>query len=306
MSKLRVSYSPGYVADLPEGHVFPMKKFSGLHQYLIQNDILQESQIIEPGLVDFVNLCTTHTHRYAHGVWEGNLSKKELRRMGLPWTKSLAVRSRLAVQGTINTGLMALQDGIAGNLAGGTHHAMPDFGEGFCVYNDVAVAIKVLKQAKWAANILVIDCDVHQGNGTAEIFKDDADVYTFSMHGEKNYPFKKPPSTYDIGLPDKTQDEQYLKILTDALDKIFSECKPDLVFYLAGIDPLERDHFGRLSLTLKGLRERERIVIETITQKEIPLALLLSGGYAPSIRETVEAHAIMYREAAEISKPYFQ
>lgn len=302
---MRVSYSPGYVAELPKGHIFPMKKFSGLHQYLLRKEIFSESQIIEPGMVDFVNLCTTHTNRYAHGVWQGTLSKKEVRRMGLPWTKSLAVRSRLAVQGTINTGLMALQDGIAGNLAGGTHHAMPDFGEGFCVYNDVAVAIKVLKQAKWAGKILVLDCDVHQGNGTAEIFKNDPDVYTFSIHGEKNYPFKKPPSTYDIGLPDKTGDRHYITVLSGALDKIFSEFEPDLVFYLAGIDPLETDHFGRLSLSLRGLQERERLVIETVTQKEIPLALLLSGGYAPSLQETVEAHAIMYREAAEISKPYF-
>ena len=303
---MRISYSPGYVATIPEDHIFPMKKFSGLHSYLINQNIISESAVVEPGLVDFVNLCTAHTNRYAHGVWEGSLSKMEIRRMGLPWTKSLAIRSRLAVQGTINTGLMALQDGIAGNLAGGTHHAMPDFGEGFCVYNDVAVAIKVLKQAKWANKILVIDCDVHQGNGTAEIFKDDDDVYTFSIHGEKNYPFKKPPSTYDIGLPDKTNDSHYLSVLTGALDKIFQEFDPDLVFYLGGIDPLETDHFGRLSLTLNGLRERERTVIETVTQKELPLALLLSGGYAPTLQQTVEAHAVMYREAVEISKPYFQ
>ena len=303
---MRISYSPGYVADLPEGHIFPMKKFSGLHDYLINQGIITASAVVEPGLVDFVNLCTAHTSRYAYGVWEGGLSQKEIRRMGLPWTKSLAVRSRLAVQGTINTGLMALQDGIAGNLAGGTHHAMPDFGEGFCVYNDVAVAIKVLKQAKWANKILVIDCDVHQGNGTAEIFKNDEDVYTFSIHGEKNYPFIKPPSTFDIGLPDNTTDIPYLTSLSDALNKIFSEFSPDIVFYLAGIDPLETDHFGRLSLSLKGLQDRERLVIETVTQKEIPLALLLSGGYAPTLEETVEAHAVMFREAVEISKPYFQ
>ncbi|HBX65740.1 MAG TPA: hypothetical protein DEG32_06150, partial [Balneolaceae bacterium] len=175
-----------------------------------------------------------------------------------PWTQSLAVRSRLAVQGTLNAGLMALQDGIAGNLAGGTHHAMPDLGEGFCVFNDVAVAIKVLQQSKWVNKVMVIDCDVHQGNGTAYIFADDPSVFTFSIHGAKNYPFKKPPSDLDIGLPDKTEDSEYHKSLIAALDSILNDFEPDLVYYLGGIDPLATDHFGRLSLTLKGLRERER------------------------------------------------
>jgi acetoin utilization deacetylase AcuC-like enzyme len=201
---------------------------------------------------------------------------------------------------------MALQDGIAGNLAGGTHHAMPDHGEGFCVYNDVAVAIKVLRQSKWVNKVLIIDVDVHQGNGNAAIFQNEPDVYTFSIHGEKNYPFVKPPSDLDVGLPDKTRDKSYLKTLSDSLDKVFNEFSPDLVFYLAGIDPLEEDHFGRLSLSLKGMEERERMVIETVTQKEIPLALLLSGGYAPTIQKTVEAHAIMYKAAKEISAPYFR
>jgi acetoin utilization deacetylase AcuC-like enzyme len=302
---LRVSYTPGYVAPLPEGHIFPMKKFSGLYSYLISNEIIRKDRVIEPNMVDFINLMTVHSGRYSKGVWTGELSAREIRRMGLPWTKELAVRSRLAVQGTINAGIMALQDGIAGNLAGGTHHAMPDYGEGFCVYNDVAVAIKVLKQAKWINRVLVIDCDVHQGNGTAEIFKNDSNVFTFSIHGEKNYPFIKPPSDFDIGLPDRTGDRTYLQTLTDALGQVFDIFTPDIIFYLAGIDPLETDHFGRLALTHKGLEERERMVIETVTQKEIPLVLLLSGGYAPTIEETVEAHAIMYKTAVEISIPYF-
>lgn len=302
---MRISYSPGYVAPLPDGHVFPMKKFSGLHRFLIDTGLTKSSNFIEPSLVDFGNLCTVHTPRYGYGIWNGDLTKKEIRRLGLPWSKGLAIRSRLAVQGTINAGIMALQDGISGNLAGGTHHSMPDYGEGFCVYNDVAVAIRVLQQSKWVSNVLVIDCDVHQGNGTAEIFKDDPNVYTFSIHGEKNYPFKKPPSTFDIGLPDKTGDMYYINTLNDALNKIFSEFKPDLVFYLGGIDPLDTDHFGRLSLSLKGLEERERLVVETVTQMEIPLVVLLSGGYAPSLLETVEAHSIMYKAALELSAPYF-
>ena len=188
---MRVSYSPGYVADIPDDHIFPMKKFRGLHRYLLDKGVLKASEIIEPSMVDHSNLIMAHTPRYAQAIWEGTLDRKEERRMGLPWSKSLAIRSRLAVQGTINAGLMALQDGIAGNLAGGTHHAMPDLGEGFCVFNDVAVAIKVLQQSKWVNKVMVIDCDVHQGNGTAHIFADDPSVFTFSIHGEKKLPIQK-------------------------------------------------------------------------------------------------------------------
>lgn len=302
---MRVSFTQGYNAELPNGHIFPMKKFVVLHRQLLDRGIISENQVIKPSLADFTSLCSIHTSRYTSAVWNGTLTRKEERRMGLPWSKSLAIRSRLAVQGTINAGLMALQDGVSGNLAGGTHHAMPDLGEGFCVYNDVAVAIKVLTQAMWIKKVLVIDCDVHQGNGTAEIFKDDDNVYTFSIHGEKNYPFKKPPSSYDIGLPDNTKDRDYINILTDALAGIYSEFKPDLVFYLAGIDPLKTDHFGRLSLTQKGLRERDRLVISSAADRDIPISLLLSGGYSPSVQETAENHAILYESAKEIYSSRF-
>lgn len=298
---MRLSYSTGYYAPIPEEHIFPMKKFQGLHRYLIEQELVHPSDIIEPSMVEMASLMTVHTQRYSDGIMRGDLGYRELRKLGLPWSEGLARRSRLAVQGTINAGLMALQEGIAGNLAGGTHHAMPDYGEGFCVFNDVAVAIKVLKQSMWARKILVIDCDVHQGNGTAEIFRDDEEVFTFSLHGEKNYPFKKPPSTLDVGLPDKTGDKKYLSTLGDALDDIFNRFNPDLVFYLGGIDPLETDHFGRLSLTAKGLAYRERIVIRKVLNEDVPLVLLLSGGYAPSLEETVRAHALMYKTALELA-----
>lgn len=297
---MRVSYAPGYYAPIPEEHIFPMKKFTGLYRYLLEHEIIDDSDIVEPSMVDMTNLLTTHSARYANGIMEGNLEYRELRRLGLPWSKKLAIRSRLAVQGTINAALMALQDGISGNLAGGTHHAMSDYGEGFCVFNDVAVAINVLQQSMWAKKILVIDCDVHQGNGTAEIFKDNPDVFTFSLHGANNYPFKKPPSTYDIGLADDTGDKIYLKTLGDALDTVFQKFKPDLVFYLGGIDPLETDHFGRLSLTTEGLERRDRIVIKKIKTEDVPLVLLLSGGYAPTLGQTVSAHALMYKTAKEL------
>jgi acetoin utilization deacetylase AcuC-like enzyme len=297
---VRVSYAPGYYAPIPDEHIFPMKKFKGLHRYLLEENIIAYSDVVAPSMVDMANLQMAHTPDYTKGIMEGNLNKKKLRRLGLPWSKRLAIRSRLAVQGTINAAIMALQDGMAGNLAGGTHHAMADFGEGFCVFNDVAVAIKVLQQSMWAKNILVIDCDVHQGNGTAAIFRDNPHVYTFSLHGEKNYPFKKPPSTLDIGLPDNTKDDQYLKALGDALDTIFEDFSADLVFYLGGIDPLETDHFGRLSLTSKGLQRRDSIVIQKVIGENVPLVLLLSGGYAPTLKETVLAHALMYKMAKEM------
>lgn len=278
-----------------------MKKFTGLHRYLLEQQVIADHNIVEPSMVDMAQLQMVHSARYANGIMNGNLSQKELRRLGLPWSKRLAIRSRLAVQGTINAAIMALQDGIAGNLAGGTHHAMEDFGEGFCVFNDVAVAINVLQQSMWANKILVIDCDVHQGNGTAAIFKENPDVFTFSLHGAKNYPFKKPPSTLDIGLPDGTGDETYLQTLGDALDYIFDVFTPDLVFYLGGIDPLETDHLGRLSLTVEGLKQRDRMIIQKVVQEDHPLVLLLSGGYAPTLKETVLAHAMMFKIAKEMA-----
>lgn len=277
-----------------------MKKFRGLHRYLTEQELIHSSDIIEPSMVDMANLMSVHSPRYANGIMEGDLEEQEFRRLGLPWSKGLAVRSRLAVQGTINAALMALQDGVAGNLAGGTHHAMPDYGEGFCVFNDVAVAINVLQQSMWARKIMVIDCDVHQGNGTAEIFKDNSNVFTFSIHGAKNYPFKKPPSSYDIGLADKTSDKTYINTLGDALDDIFDQFDPDLVFYLGGIDPLESDYFGRLALSPEGLERRDRVVIEKVITEDKPLVLLLSGGYAPTLEETVKAHALMYETAFDL------
>ena len=295
---MRVSYSSGYYAPIPDDHVFPMKKFEGLYRYLLENRIINHQQIVEPSEADTAQLMHVHTQRYLNGIFYGELDHKEERKLGLPWSPGLARRSRLAVQGTLNAALMAMEDGIAGNLAGGTHHAFPDWGEGFCVFNDVAVAIRVLQRSMWIRRAMVIDCDVHQGNGTAAFFKDDPDVFTFSIHGEKNYPFRKPPSSYDIGLPDKTNDSEYIRTLGDALDRIFEDFQPDIVFYLGGIDILETDHFGRLAVSMEGLRSRDQIVIDTVYQKNIPLVLLLSGGYAPTLAETVKAHASMFEYAS--------
>lgn len=294
---MRVSYSEGYYAPIPDEHVFPMHKFDGLFKYLTDKEIIPFKNIVQPSLVDVADLMNVHTQRYVDGILKGQLQYKEERRLGLPWSYGLARRSRLAVKGTINAALMALQDGIAGNIAGGTHHSFPDWGEGFCVFNDVAVAIEVLKKSMWINKAMIIDCDVHQGNGNAEYFRNDPDVFTFSIHGQKNYPFKKPPSSYDVGLPDKTGDREYIQALSTAMDYIFSQFKPDIIFYLGGIDILETDHFGRLSITMDGLIERDHLVIENVYNQNIPLVLLMSGGYAPTLQETVEAHSHMYKIA---------
>lgn len=279
-----------------------MSKFPGLHEYLLSRGYVNSASVIHPRPASRTLLRQVHSDRYLSAILDGVIDKKEERRLGLPWSYKLARRSQLAVQGTLNAALMALEDGIAGNLAGGTHHAMPDQGEGFCVFNDVAVAIKTLYSGFWAKNILIVDCDVHQGNGTAKIFSGHPNVFTVSLHGENNYPFKKVRSSLDVGLADGTEDQAYLDVLEQVLAHSIKNFQPDLVFYLGGIDVLKDDRFGRLSLSLGGLRERDRMVTKFFMTRDIPLVLLLSGGYAPSVQDTVRAHAIMFEEAVRIHR----
>lgn len=296
---MRVSYSSHYYAPIPEQHVFPMGKFEGLYRYLTNYGIFSESEIIEPTAADWSILSQVHTPRYLDAILNGSIDRKEERRLGLPWSPGLAKRSQHAVRGTINASLMALEDGISGNLAGGTHHSFPDHGEGFCVFNDVCIAIRTLQRAMWVKKVLIIDCDVHQGNGTAWYFRDDPNVFTFSIHGAKNYPFRKQPSTLDVGLDDHTGDRSYLKTLELNLEEIFSRFNPDLVYYLGGIDVLKDDKMGRIDLTMDGLRKRDETVIRAVGERGYPLVLLLSGGYAPTLNQTVEAHAQMYKAATD-------
>jgi len=297
---MRVSYSDGYFVPLPEGHPFPMAKFPALHRLLLREAIIRPGDVVTPRQAEWSDLLRVHTAQYLSTLSAGTLSKQAERRMGLPWSKRLVVRSRLAVQGTMNTAMMALEDGIAANLAGGTHHAFPGHGEGFCVLNDVAVAIRMLKQSCWIRRALVIDLDVHQGNGTAAIFRDDPDVFTFSMHGAKNYPFEKPPSTLDVPLPDATTDAAYLETLRQHLPSVLDHAAPDLVFYLAGIDVMANDRYGRMALSRDGLHARDRFVLETIQARAFPVALLLSGGYAETPELTADLHAVAYREAHRV------
>lgn len=289
MNEFRIFYSPYYYADIGEDHVFPIKKFELVRDILIAEGTLQPKEIVEPQPANIEDILLVHTEDYVTRLRNGTLNKKEVRRLGLPWSKSLVRRTFLAVSGTVNASFQALNAGISSNLAGGTHHAFPDRGEGFCVLNDVAIAIRVLQREKLAKRFLIVDCDVHQGNGTAFIFKDEEEIFTFSMHGEKNYPLFKEISNLDIELRDETDDAEFLEILGEVLPRIFLH-EPDLVFYLGGADPFEDDKLGRLSLTKNGLRRRDEMVLEFAKQMHVPIVTVMSGGYAKDINDTVDIH----------------
>ncbi|RMG09600.1 MAG: histone deacetylase [Acidobacteria bacterium] len=295
----RVFYSPYYYADIGETHVFPIKKFELVRDKLLLEGTLESDEIIEPQPAAIEDLCLVHTRDYVTRFMDGKLTDKEIRRLGLPWSKSLVRRSFLATSGTINASKHALRYGISSNLAGGTHHAYPDRGEGFCVFNDVAVATRVLQRENLIKRALVIDCDVHQGDGTAFIFQHDKDVFTFSMHGAKNYPLHKEKSSLDIELADGTTDDEYLEILEQALPRIFMH-NPDIVFYLAGADPYEKDKLGRLKLTIDGLRRRDEMILKFAKDHQIPIVTTMSGGYAEKLEDTVEIHANTIRAVKEV------
>ena len=299
MSNYKIYYSPYYYADIGEGHVFPIKKFELVRDKLLAEGTLQANEIIEPQPAKVEDLRLVHTENYITRLVDGTLTAKEVRKLGLPWSKSLVRRTFLAVSGTINASFHALETGVSSNLAGGTHHAFPDRGEGFCVLNDVAVAVRVLQQAQQAQRFLIIDCDVHQGNGTAFIFKDEEEVFTFSMHGAKNYPLFKEKSNLDIELKDGTGDAEYLETLDEALPRIFLH-NPDIVFYLGGADPFEKDKLGRLNLTMKGLRQRDETVLEFAKSKGVPIVTVMSGGYALDINDTVEIHCNTIRAVKKV------
>ena len=299
MSDFRIFYSPYYYADIGEGHVFPIKKFELVRDQLLAEKTLRAVEIVEPQPAEIEDVLLVHTEDYITRLINGALNEKEIRRLGLPWSKSLIRRSFLATSGTINSAKHAMENGVSSNLAGGTHHAYPERGEGFCVLNDVAIAVRVLQRDKLAGRFLIVDCDVHQGNGTAFIFRNDESVFTFSMHGAKNYPLFKESSNLDVELPDKTGDAKFLEILDEALPRIFLQ-NPDLVFYLAGADPFEKDKLGRLALTMKGLRERDEMVLEFAKSKGVPIVTVMSGGYAADIQDTVEIHCNTIRAVKKV------
>lgn len=274
-----------------------MRKFSLLREIVVGEGICRREEIIEPEEAPLDLLETVHSQEYVAALASGTLSREAERRLGLPWSPPLWRRSRLAVTGTLLAGEMALADGIAANLAGGTHHALPDAGEGFCVLNDVAIAVGALRRRGLASRFLVVDLDVHQGNGTAACLAADAAAFTFSMHGEKNFPLRKVPSDLDVGLPDHTGDLAYLDALASHLPQAIDRSRPDLCLYLAGVDVVIGDRYGRLALTREGLRERDRMVVETLRERGVPTTLLLSGGYAKTPELTADLHATVHRVA---------
>jgi acetoin utilization deacetylase AcuC-like enzyme len=294
-----VSYTPRYYADIGEGHVFPIRKFELVRDRLLREGTLRQTDIVEPQPAPLSDVLLVHTEDYVTRLRAGTLTPRELRRLGLPWSKALVRRSFLAAGGTINAARWALTQGVGSNLAGGTHHAFPDRGEGFCVLNDVAIAIRSLRRDRLIERAAIVDCDVHQGNGTAAIFEDDESVFTFSMHGAKNYPLFKERSSLDVELPDGTGDAAYLETLSEHLPRVFAHA-PDIIFYLGGADPYVKDKLGRLALTVEGLRERDRLVLSECRARNVAVATTMSGGYATEIIDTVEIHCNTIRAARAV------
>jgi len=298
---MRVFYSPHYYANIGDTHIFPIRKFELVRDRLLMEGTLSPEEIVEPDPATLDDVKLVHTDDYVSRLCAGQLTAREIRRLGLPWSQSLVRRSFYAVGGTISASVTALAEGFSANLAGGTHHSFADRGEGFCVLNDVAIAIRTLRKRRLIRRAAIIDCDVHQGNGTAMIFNEDPDTFTFSMHGANNYPLFKTNSTVDIELPDRTNDTDYLKSLTHALPAVF-DWQPDLVFYLAGADPYMNDKLGRLSVSIDGLRKRDQLVLQGCFLREVPVATVMSGGYGKEISDTVEIHCNTIRTLRQVFK----
>jgi len=295
---MQVFYTPSYYADIGDGHIFPIRKFEFVRDRLLAEGTLHPNELVEPSPAAIEQVRLVHTEDYVTRLCAGSLSAKELRRLGLPWSESLVRRSFYATGGTIAAARAALVEGYASNLAGGTHHAFADRGEGFCVFNDVAIAIRVLRSEGLIRRAAIVDCDVHQGNGTATIFADDEDTFTFSIHGANNYPLFKPRSSLDVELPDGTNDREYFDCLTCHLPRVF-DTEPDIVFYLAGADPYAGDKLGRLALTIDGLRQRDLSVLSECYEREVPVVTVMSGGYGKDINDTIEIHCNTIRMVKE-------
>jgi len=294
---MKCSYHPSYQAALPPGHPFPMSKYSLLKDRLLAEGTLAAGDILQPEPIDAPTLELVHTPEYLAKLASSGLSAAEQRRLGLPWSEALWQRSRLASAGTLLAARAALGQGLAGNLAGGTHHAFADHGEGFCVLNDVAIAIRRLQAERSIERAAVVDLDVHQGNGTAAIFEAEDEVFTFSMHGERNYPLAKMRSNLDVPLKDGVGDAEYLGALQRHLPRVLDTAHADIVFYLAGVDVAAGDRYGKLALTEEGIRRRDQCVIEAVRGRGLPLVIVLAGGYAATRARTAELHAHVFREA---------
>ena len=287
---MKAFYSDHFTLPLPEGHRFPMAKYALLRRRVMEAGLFSPGELQEAQAASDGQLRLAHDPDYVARVVHGRLTEKEIRRIGFPWSPEMVERSRRSVGATIQAARSALVEGLGSNLAGGTHHAYAGHGEGFCVFNDIAVAARVLQAEGRVGQVLVIDCDVHQGNGTASIFTDDPKVFTFSIHGAKNFPFHKEASDLDIALPDGAGDEIYLEALENGLKEALERAKAGFAFYLAGADPYHGDRLGRLALSKEGLIERDRLVFNACRKQGLPLAITMSGGYARQVEDIVDIH----------------
>jgi len=302
---MKCFYADHFVLPLPDGHRFPMPKYARLRERLLIEGIIRPEDFLSPPSVSDEDILRCHTSDYYERAKTGQLSEAELRRIGFPWTPQMIERSRRSSGATLAAARVALDgDGFAANLAGGTHHACRDHGEGFCVFNDAAITARALQAEGRVKRVVVIDCDVHQGNGTADITQGDSTIFTFSIHGEKNFPFRKVPGDLDIGLPDGTTDDLYLELVYEGTRRAIMMSSPDLAIYIAGADPFEGDRLGKLKITKRGLIERDKIVFDLCEGAGLPVAIAMGGGYAPEIEDIVDIHLQTIRQAAERVKTW--
>ncbi|MFN2169084.1 MAG: histone deacetylase [Anaerolineae bacterium] len=299
---MKIYYHDHITLPLPEGHRFPMPKYALLRQRITAAAIIPEGDILPGPAATYEQLTRVHTPDYVDRVRDGRLSEREIRQIGFPWSPGMFQRARHSVGSTIAACRAALSEGYGLNLGGGTHHAGPDYGQGFCVFNDCAVAARAIQAEGLAERIVIVDCDVHQGNGTAEIFAGDPTVFTFSIHGQKNFPFRKKPGDLDIGLPDDADDPIYLDALEEGVDRALAAAGADLAIYLAGADPYAGDRLGRLAVTKRGLAQRDRYVLDACRAAGLPVAIAMAGGYGKNIEDTVDIHFQTVQLAAEIER----
>lgn len=297
---LKIAYHPIYKHPLPEGHRFPMEKYELLPQQLLHEGTCTEANFFTPAPAGMEHILAAHDPEYYRNLINLDIDPRAVRKTGFPLSEALVEREIKIAGGTIQAAEYALEHGVAMNIAGGTHHAYSDRGEAFCLLNDQAIAARYLQKKKLAEKILIVDLDVHQGNGTAAIFQDDDSVFTFSMHGKNNYPFKKETSDLDIPLPDGTGDKEYLEILKNTLPNLIKDQQPDFIFYLSGVDIVASDKLGKLGCSVEGSKERDRFVLQTCHDLKIPVEVSMGGGYSPDIKTIIEAHANTYRLAQEI------
>ena len=297
---LKIAFNNNYIHPLEENHRFPMIKYELIPEQLIRENTCSDKNFFKPEMIDEKIVLKTHQLQYFDRLKKQKLSSKEIREIGFPMSKDLYIREMTISKGTIDCVNFSIDNGISMNIAGGTHHAFYDRGEAFCMLNDQAIAANYILDNGLAKKILIIDLDVHQGNGTASIFKNNNSVFTLSFHGKNNYPFRKEKSDLDIELEDNTNDEIYLNLLMETIPEILDKTEPDFIFYLSGVDVLKNDKLGRLSMSIEGCKERDKYIIETCYNNSIPIQISMGGGYSSILKDIIEAHSNTFRLAQEI------